>query len=205
MSQFIESVCFDGGYKNLSFHQLRMDKTFEEFFPWEEPLYIEKVLPQLDATGKHKIRMVYDDLGYKIETSAYSPAPINSMHLVTDNSIEYGLKSTNRKRLLQLRENAGTDEIIIIKKGFVTDGSISNLAFWDGANWVTPSTYLLNGVKRRSLLKNGDLIEKEIRNSDIISYEKCTLINAMLDPGEVTINIDQIEGLPIVPPIQPEQ
>jgi len=205
MSQFIESVCFDGGYRNLSYHQHRVDKTFETYFPWEDPLSIRTLLPSLDVPGKHKVRIVYDDSAHKVEVSAYFPAPLNSMRLVTDNLIEYGLKSTNRKRLLQLKENAQVDDIIIVKKGFVTDGSISNLAFWNGKQWVTPATYLLNGVKRRSLLKSGNLIEKEIKESDINQYEKVTLINAMLDLGELTFNIDQIERLPTAQSIQPEQ
>jgi 4-amino-4-deoxychorismate lyase len=192
MSQFIESVCFYGTYRNLSHHQSRIDKTFGEHFPWEDPLQISKVLPQLDVAGKHKVRIVYDDLGHKIEVSLYKPEPLNSMCLVVDNSIEYALKSTNRQRLAQLREQAGADDIIIIKNGFVTDGCISNLAFWDGEQWVTPTTYLLNGVKRRSLLKGGALKEMEIRGADVRLYEKVTLINAMLDPGEVIITTEQI-------------
>ncbi len=192
MSQFIESVCFYGTYRNLSYHQSRIDKTFGEYFPWEDPLQISKVLPQLDVAGKHKVRIVYDDLGHKLEVSLYKPEPLNSMCLVVDNSIEYALKSTNRQRLAQLREQAGADDIIIIKNGFVTDGCISNLAFWDGEQWVTPTTYLLNGVKRRSLLKGGALKEMEIKGADVRLYEKVTLINAMLDPGEVIITTEQI-------------
>ncbi|MDA0193553.1 MAG: aminotransferase class IV [Bacteroidetes bacterium] len=192
MSQFIESVCFYGTYRNLSYHQSRIDKTFGEYFPWEDPLRISKVLPQLSVAGKHKVRIVYDDLGHKIEVAAYESKPLNTMCMVVDNSIEYALKSTDRRRLSQLREQAGTDDVIIIKNGFVTDGWISNLAFWDGEQWVTPTTYLLNGVKRRSLLKNGILKEMEIRDTDVGYYEKVTLVNAMLDPGEVIITTDQI-------------
>jgi len=192
MSQFIESVCFYGTYRNLSYHQSRVDRTFGEFFPWEDPLQIRKVLPQLDIAGKHKVRIVYDDLGHKIEVAPYEPRPLNTISLAVDNSIEYALKSTDRRRLSELRDQAGTDDIIIIKNGYVTDGWISNLAFWDGEQWVTPATYLLNGVKRRSLLKSGILKELEIRDTDVGLYEKVSLVNAMLDPGEIIISTDQI-------------
>jgi 4-amino-4-deoxychorismate lyase len=73
------------------------------------------------------------------------------------------------------------DEILIIKNGFVTDTSFSNIVFFDGIKWITPSTYLLNGTQRQQLLQQGAIIEEEIRPSDLKHFRFAKLINAMLD------------------------
>jgi 4-amino-4-deoxychorismate lyase len=51
---------------------------------------------------------------------------------------------------------------------------------------------LLNGVKRQALLASGVLIEKTITIDDLAQYECVSLINAMLDPGEVVVPITNI-------------
>ncbi len=52
-------------------------------------------------------------------------------------------------------------DILIIKNGLLTDTSFSNIILFDGEKWITPDTYLLNGVKRRRLLENNEIIEKK--------------------------------------------
>jgi 4-amino-4-deoxychorismate lyase len=52
--------------------------------------------------------------------------------------------------------------------------------FTDGKQFVTPTTYLLPGTMRASLLASGDIIEAPISVDDIKKYTHITLINAML-------------------------
>ena len=84
------------------------------------------------------------------------------------------------------------EEIIIVKDGLVTDSSYSNLVFRQGNVWYTPSTYLLNGVKRQRLLQQEFIFEREIRPEDLDKYSKVSLINAMLDPGDISLPVDNI-------------
>jgi 4-amino-4-deoxychorismate lyase len=77
--------------------------------------------------------------------------------------------------------DATADDILIIKNGFITDTSFSNIAFFDGTQWFTPFTYLLNGTQRQHLLRQGAIVETEITPSDLKQFRYAKLINAMLD------------------------
>ena len=83
------------------------------------------------------------------------------------------------------RENC--DDIIIVKNGLVTDSFAANLLFFNGKDWVTPTTPLLKGTKRQLLLDRGIIIEKEIMEEDVFGFQKVGLINAMIDFEEMPI------------------
>ena len=68
-----------------------------------------------------------------------------------------------------------------MKNGLITDTSYANIVFWDGQNWLTPSTPLLAGTKRARLLHESKIKEAEIRVDDLIKYEKARIINALND------------------------
>ena len=85
------------------------------------------------------------------------------------------------------------DDILIIREGWVTDGSYFNVAFWDGNHWVTPASYLLNGVRRQYLLETGQIIQKPVALKSIEQYPKICLFNAMIDLDEVVLPIESIK------------
>jgi len=72
------------------------------------------------------------------------------------------------------------DEILIIKQNLITDTSFSNITFFDGTRWITPSSPLLAGTMRSFLIQKQVIVEKEIRVTDLKDFEKARLINAML-------------------------
>ena len=84
------------------------------------------------------------------------------------------------------------DDILIINKGMVTDSSYANVVFRDlDGNWVTPSTYLLSGTKRASLLQKGLIKETIITYRDLNKYTEVKLINAMIgidDTEEILVS-----------------
>jgi 4-amino-4-deoxychorismate lyase len=86
------------------------------------------------------------------------------------------------------------DEIILVKNGLITDTSYSNLAFFDGVQWYTPEHPLLNGVRRQALLKQKRVREKRITPDELGSFVKLSLINAMLDLGEVEVPCTSVYG-----------
>ena len=61
----------------------------------------------------------------------------------------------------------------------MTDTSYSNIIFFDGTKWVTPSTPLLHGTMRSFLLKNEIISEMKIKVPDMKQFQKARLINAM--------------------------
>jgi 4-amino-4-deoxychorismate lyase len=78
---------------------------------------------------------------------------IESLKLVEDNTISYRHKYSDRSHLLELMNMRGDcDDILIVKDGYITDTSFSNIVFFDGDKWVTPARPLLRGTMRESLL-----------------------------------------------------
>jgi len=81
---------------------------------------------------------------------------------------------------------------VFFSTGKVTDSSYANIIFFDGRQWLTPSTYLLNGTCRQRLLKEGKIKEAPIHYTDIHQFEQIGFINAMLDIGELSLPISQL-------------
>lgn len=194
MSRFIESVCFEKGeYKLIDLHQERINKTFRKFYPLTIPFDLLSQLPKLDFKDKYKVRVVYSNESVNIEFAKYLPAKIEILSTVETKDITYSYKFEKRDeidKLYKKREKA--DDIIIVKNGWLTDSWFANLAFWDGKKWYTPNTYLLNGVKRQFYLRYGLITEKSISPSDIKDFEKISLINAMLDLGDIEIDASNV-------------
>ena len=103
-------------------------------------------------------------------------------YFVDGSGIDYTFKYADRDKLIQLQQSKGTcDEILIYQNGRITDTSYSNVVFYDGNQYITPSTYLLNGTKRRYLLERGIIKEQDIGLGDLPRFRYLFLINAMLD------------------------
>uniref|UniRef100_UPI0039A5D5FF aminotransferase class IV n=1 Tax=Ornithobacterium rhinotracheale TaxID=28251 RepID=UPI0039A5D5FF len=179
----------------LAEHQRRVNQTFDFFFPKAEVLNLEQVFRQqiIPKEGLFKARIVYSDQDYSLEISPYTPKKITSLKVVEKNNISYDFKFLDRKALNGLNDDKPEQEIIIVKNDQITDSSYANLVFYDGKKWVTPKTYLLNGTCRQRLLKEGKITEEKIEKKDIQKYQKIGFINAMLDLGEMTWDIDIVE------------
>jgi 4-amino-4-deoxychorismate lyase len=90
------------------------------------------------------------------------------------------------------QQRGKSDDIIIVRNGFVTDASYANLIFRKGNEWFTPTTYLLAGTMRAFLLDSNRIKSTEICAEDLVNYESCKLINAMLDMNSQEIPISSI-------------
>ena len=182
----------DGIFYNLSYHEMRMRRTTQYFFGISYPLLIE--IPEDKMTGLYKCRVVYSDKVHSVEFIPYSFRTVRSLALVKDDSIDYGYKYTDRVRLDTLLTKSGCDDIIIIKKGCVTDASSSNLVFEDKTGLYTPISYLLRGTKREYLLDKGIIQERVISEEDINKYDSVCLINAMIDlEDKVKVSISELD------------
>jgi len=195
MYRLVETIKIeDGRILNLSKHNERLCRSIRDLFKEKSSLCLENVIKvPLDAeSGIYKCRVEYDFAIRKIEFIPYIPRKIKSIKLIEDNTIEYQYKYTDRRRIEDLFCQRGEcDEIMIVKEGMVTDSSYSNFIFRNNNGiWVTPSTYLLAGTRRASLLLNGRIVEKKISIMDIGNYKEVRLINAMLD-------IDDSEAIPL--------
>jgi 4-amino-4-deoxychorismate lyase len=199
MCQFVETICIqDGKARNLRYHIDRMNRTIRQFFPHLTSVTEADLLPQiLQESGLQKARVVYSAEGITERTFApYALRTIQNIALVEDNEINYRWKSTDRTPLTRQREKAPhADEVIIIKDGCVTDTSYTNLCFFDGHEWFTPDTPLLPGTMRQYLLDQGLIKPRHILATDILHYQRVSLINAMMVLGDLCFDVASIQGI----------
>ena len=197
MFPLVESLKLkDGAIQNMNYHQSRLNSSMDELFSTTGKIDLRQVIsiPENCKSGIFKVRVVYGQTIDKIEIKPYHYRSIQSLKVVTHDSIEYHLKYTDRKILQDLyAQRANCDDIIIVKNGFVTDSFAANLLFFDGRRWFTPSTPLLKGTKRQLLLDQRIIFEKEIRKEDIKNFQQIGLINAMIDFEEMpVVSVKQI-------------
>jgi len=184
MSLLFETIRLeDGVFMNLGYHNFRLNKSREFHFETPDQLNLEKILivPSNCRSGIYKCKVSYSSSINEIEIIPYRKRIIRSLRLVEDNTISYDHKYTERAHLLELMAVRGDcDDILILKNGFITDTSFTNVVFWDGAKWLTPASPLLRGTMRESLLNQNLIVEENITLDDLSKYYEIRLINAML-------------------------
>lgn len=168
---------------NIHYHHERMNRTRRALFSCTDEIYLEDVIkiPTELSNDIYKCRIIYDVNITKIEFQAYQIKPIHSIHLVIDNNFEYHYKWLDRNRFAAHLANTQSDDILIVKNGFLTDTSYANIAFFDGVKWRTPATPLLPGIRRQLLLDAGEIIAEALLPKDLRHFQYAKLMNAMLD------------------------
>lgn len=199
MCQFIETMCVEQGkIINLDYHLERIKNTRKHFWDTEKTVPTDQ-LSALAATqdSRAKLRFTYDKENiYDLSCTPYKTRKIERFKLLESNDIEYRYKSVDRSVLNLLKtQTKPTDEIIIVKQNRLTDTSYTNIALFDGSQWITPSTPLLKGTRRAQLLDAGRLIEREVLATDLKSFQSISPINAMMDLKELVLPISSIENL----------
>lgn len=195
MSLLVETIKVENGMlQNICFHNERMIRSLYEVFGLRSETDLNAIIkvPAYACKEVFKCRVEYDDKTIKTEFLPYIIKRVRSLKLVIDNNISYSYKYVERNNIQMLTELRGDcDDILIIKEGMVTDSSYANVVFRDSiGNWVTPSTFLLPGTRRASLLQSGRINETIITSGDIKKYTEVRLINAML-------GIEDTEGIPV--------
>ncbi|MDR1881737.1 MAG: aminotransferase class IV [Prevotella sp.] len=181
----------DGKFYNLRFHLERIFRTSTAFYP--EPVHIdlsESDIPPEYRKGIVKCRITYSGHVTGVEYRHYRFRTVRRLKLVADDTIDYAFKYADRRDIDTLfSQRRDCDDILIVKNGCITDTSFSNVVFENSSGLYTPASFLLAGVKRRSLLEQGVIREKEIKAEDVRSYSKLYIINAMTDIGD-NISVD---------------
>jgi len=177
---YIETILITNQIENIKFHNQRMNHTRKYFYnlpPIDLRDYIE-------IRKNSRCRVVYDKKIKKVEYFEIQKREFNKFKIVECNDIEYSFKSEDREKLNSLKVE-GYDEIIIVKNGFITDTTISNLAFFDGTHWITPAKPLLKGTKREELIQKGFLKKKDITVEEITKFTKFAMMNAIIGFYEI--------------------
>jgi len=196
MCRLVESIKLkDGVFYRLKFHQERVNKAFEICFPNEEPISLFDNLYQtmIPQSGIYKCRIVYDMDVQTIEIQPYLRREIQSLKIVETELESHAYKLEDRTGFNSaFAQRADCDDVLLVKNGLLTDASYSNIALFDGKNWFTPRVPLLYGVNRADLLEQEKLVEKDINVGDLKDYQKIALFNAMIEFGELVLDIDKI-------------
>jgi len=196
MSLLLESIKLkDGEYQNLFYHEQRMNRSLKTLCGEIDHFDLEDFLKHLEkpVQGLYKCRIVYDEQSKEVEFMPYTPKPINSLRVIEHDRISYEYKYADRKTLNKLFELRQTsDDILIVKRGLVTDSSFANIVFRRGKHWYTPWSALLKGTQRAKLLEHGIIQEEEIAADDIKTFQTFKLINAMLEFESPEIDVSNI-------------
>jgi len=180
LSLLLETIKIeDGNIENLSYHQIRFNKSRRELFNITDKTDLASFI-KAPQKGLYRCRIVYNKEIHTVEYIPYIPKDIKKLKIVTSD-INYNYKYTNRKELNTLLEKeSGFDEIIIEKDGYLTDTTIANIAFYNGDKWFTPIQTLLDGTMRAKLLDEGFLHLKDIKREDLKNYSQIALMNSMI-------------------------
>lgn len=196
MSLLIETIkLVDGKFLNLFHHEQRMIRSLESLCGVEEDIVLEDFLQELSVPqeGIFKCRIVYDDQTKEVEFIPYQPRIVNTLRLIENDRINYDFKYSDRKEIDKLFEKRdGCDDILIIKKGEVTDASYANIIFRRDDEWVTPWSPLLRGTMRQKLVDENKIVPEKILLEDIATFKTFKLINAMLEFDGPEIDVSNI-------------
>ena len=123
----------------------------------------------------------------------YAPRRIETLRLVHDDHIDYALKRTDRSALdACFARRRGADDVIIVRRGLLTDTTVANLALFDPhtARWYTPAVPLLAGTHRSALLSAGVLTpHPALTPESLVRFTRLRLFNALLGWGECELPI----------------
>jgi 4-amino-4-deoxychorismate lyase len=196
MSLLIESIkLLNGAFCNLSYHEQRMHRSLQMLCGDSSVVDLEEFLNHFKRPeeGLFKCRIEYDEQSKDIEFVPYQAKPINSLRIVEHDRINYEFKYKDRKtidRLFSLRKDC--DDVLIVKRGYVTDTSFCNIVFKKKGRWYTPWSALLKGTQRQNLLDRQMIQEEDITPEDIKSFERFKLINSMLEFDGPEIDVSHI-------------
>jgi 4-amino-4-deoxychorismate lyase len=187
--RFLETIRAENGtVDHLADHLLRMERTLNAF--GIDKRYDLKALLDPPAQGLIRCRVRYDDTGCEISYHPYTPRRFRTLRAIIDETVDYTFKYTDRTCFNPLYAQKGeSDEIVIVKRGLLTDATIANIALYDGTKWLTPARPLLRGTTRDRLLREGKLVEADIPLEEAVAFERCALMNAMLGFVEVECGI----------------
>jgi 4-amino-4-deoxychorismate lyase len=196
MCRYIETirVC-DGKPQNLAYHQARMTATMQQLWHGCSVPDLASCLTDAPQKGTVKARVVYDNHGICMKSyTDYKVRELKSLRIMHNDDICYALKSENRDALTALlnRRN-GCDDILIARRGLITDTSYTNVALLKDGHWYTPSVPLLKGTMRQWLIDNGKIEPCPIPVSTLHDYQQVALINAMMPLGTLILNANSIK------------
>jgi 4-amino-4-deoxychorismate lyase len=197
MSQFVESIRLqDGVFVRMNYHQSRVEEAFRFAFPEQKAFHLGDTLlaTAFPTQGLYKCRVLYDTHIRDIQFQPYHKRNVQTLKVIETTLPTVPYKLRDREELNRLFDLRGKcDDVLLVRDGLITDTWTSNVALYDGKQWYTPRNPVLLGTHRSFLIDEGILTERDIHISDLNSYHSLSLVNAMLDLGELIVPVANIE------------
>ena len=196
MSLLIESIkILNGRLYNIERHELRLNNSRKvSISKHVKPIHLSDhiIIPPEFQTGLVKCRILYGLGIEEVNFESYKRKEINKVKLAYHDHIDYSLKYADRKSINELYQQRGdSDDIIIVKKGMITDSSYANIALYQDKKWYTPAQPLLEGTRRAQLLSRDQIKLRHIAVQDIFDYTKISFFNAMIGLGQLVLDINR--------------
>lgn len=185
MYPLLESIRIeDGRAQLLPYHQARMQASATALWgSTADALQTRLQQIELPTQGLYKCRVLYHAEGIQqIQLLPYRQKDIQSLRLISNNTLRYPHKSANRGAIDRLyAQRHEQDDIVIVQHGLITDSSYCNVAMLHhNGQWHTPHKALLPGVMRQHLIDSGIVKTADISLSTLQQYSKIRLFNAMM-------------------------
>ena len=181
MFSFLETIRIENGLlKNLTYHQKRVNDTFESIYSDRVPFDLSEALlkQNIPSSGIYRVRIIYEEQIKSIEFIPYQEKKIVTLKIVNTGEFDYGFKWADRSYSEQnLAENNEVDEVIFELDGKIQDCTIANLAFFKNGIWYTPKNPLHWGTTRARLIDENKIQETDIFLNELSSYSHICLIN----------------------------
>jgi len=196
MYPLFESLCVqDGKLLNSQWHENRFQTSYNQYYGSPAPFFLLEGLniPNNFSKGRVKLRIRYNQKDRIFHFEHYQTQKIESIQLVYTEELDYSYKYTERENLNALFAQKGkSDDVLIVKKGRITDSSYANVVFFDGNEWWTPNHPLLKGTCRARLLSQEIIKEILLEVNDLKNFKGLKLINAMRDMDQPIIPIENL-------------
>lgn len=196
MCQLLETIKVKrNSFQHVFYHNNRVNNSRKLLFQSKHPWDLSKIIriPDLDQNTIYRCRFLYAREPDGFEFVPYFKRVVQKLYLLDCGDLEYSFKYSDRSTLEKLRNSVPDPElsdILMVKNGYITDTSFSNIALFDGNKWYTPAKPLLKGTKREYYIDNRIIFKRDIKPADLYNYRKARLINAMFD-------LDESEDIPV--------
>ena len=176
----LETIRIDEGRAlHLPYHNQRFNQSRKALFSIDERVDLGNLLAPPNE-GPFRCRILYDKEIRTIEYIPYRPKTIKRISFA-EISVDYRYKYADRSQFQALlSESPRSDDVLILRDGFLTDSTIANIALLKNGKWITPDKPLLKGTTRERLIDEGFLTAAAIRKEEISDSDGFALMNAMI-------------------------
>lgn len=188
----IETVRIQNGrVRNIKYHNKRCNYSRKALFGSKDTIDLRRSIDTSRAKSPEvKCRISYDDAIRNVEYESYAMRTIHSLQPIEIADFAYAFKYKNREKLKEFFDQRGAkDDILMLKKGFITDTFYANVALLKEGKWFTPKEPLLKGSNRERLLGKGIISASRIHIDQLHDFDAISIFNAMIPFKKIVIDL----------------